>query len=117
MGAAHGGQILVSAATASLVGDPLPDGVQLVSLGEHRLRDLGGVETIYELRHPLLAVGFPPVRSLDTFRGNLPPQLSSFIGREREFARVVDALGARPGGDTDRGRGGWQDPAGPASGC
>jgi class 3 adenylate cyclase len=43
MGAAHGGQILVSGATASLVGDPLPDGARLVSLGECVTNAEGGV--------------------------------------------------------------------------
>ena len=37
--AAHGGQVLLSEATAVLVRDELPDGVTLHDLGEHRLKD------------------------------------------------------------------------------
>jgi class 3 adenylate cyclase len=92
MDAAHGGQILVSGATASLVWEQLPDGAELVSLGEYRLRDLGRPETIHELRHPGLARDFPRLRTLDTFRGNLPLQLSSFVGRERQLSLVVEAM-------------------------
>src|SRR5262245_21510846 len=44
MGAGHGGQVLVSVATHAVVGDRLPDGCQLVELGEFRLRDLGRPE-------------------------------------------------------------------------
>ena len=35
---------------------------------------------------------FASLTSLDAFPGNLPLQVSSFIGRERELARVVEAL-------------------------
>ena len=41
MTAAHGGQIVVSGATEILLRGQLPDGMELVDLGEHRLRDLG----------------------------------------------------------------------------
>ena len=34
------------------------------------------------------------MRSLDSFLGNLPLQVSSFVGRERELARGVEALGS-----------------------
>ena len=90
--AGHGGQVLVSGATASLVGGRLPDRAELLSLGEHRLRDLGQPEVLYQLCHPDLPRRFPPLRTLDAFPGNLPLQVSSFIGRERELARIVAAL-------------------------
>jgi predicted ATPase/class 3 adenylate cyclase len=92
MTAGHGGQVLVSGATAPLVGGRLPEGADLVALGEHRLRDLGRPEVLYQLSHPDLGERFPPLRTLDAFPGNLPLQVSSFIGREREVARVVAAL-------------------------
>ena len=92
MTAGHGGQVLVSGATAALVGGRLPEGAQLIALGEHRLRDLGRPELLYQLAHPDLPGRFPPLRTLDAFPGNLPLQVSSFIGREREVARIVAAL-------------------------
>src|SRR6516165_7318742 len=90
--AGHGGQVLVSGATASLVMDRLPTGAELIALGEHRLRDLGRPEVLYQLVHPELARVFPPLRTLDSFPGNLPLQVSSFVGRERELARGIEAL-------------------------
>src|SRR6185312_14187290 len=41
MSAAHGGQIVISGATETLVRGQLSDGTALLDLGEHRLRDLG----------------------------------------------------------------------------
>jgi hypothetical protein len=46
--AGHGGQVLISGATAALVADRLPAGVELVALGEHQLRDLGRPEELYQ---------------------------------------------------------------------
>jgi predicted ATPase len=90
--AGHGGQVLVSGATAALVTDRLPANVELVALGEHRLRDLGRPEVLYQLVHPDLARAFPPLRTLDSYPGNLPLPVSSFVGRHGELARVVKAL-------------------------
>jgi predicted ATPase/class 3 adenylate cyclase len=93
MSAGHGGQVLVSATTAAVVGERLPDGIELVALGEHRLRDLARPEVVYQLVHPGLAREFPALRSLDSYPGNLPLQASSFIGRQREQDKVAAALG------------------------
>jgi predicted ATPase/class 3 adenylate cyclase len=89
MSAAHGGQIVLSGATESLVRDALPDGVELMDLGEHRLRDLGRPLWVFQIGRE----EFAPLRTLDTFPGNLPAQVSSFIGRQAEVSRVVSALG------------------------
>jgi predicted ATPase/class 3 adenylate cyclase len=91
-GTAHGGQIVMSQATADLIGDRLPDGAALHDLGTHRLPDLGRPEVVYGLTHPDLPSTFPPLRSLDTSPGNLPMQLTSFIGRERELKFVAEGL-------------------------
>jgi predicted ATPase/class 3 adenylate cyclase len=82
--AAHGGQILVSQATAELVQETLPEGVALQDLGVHRLKDLQHPERIYQLAHADLPREFPPLRSLDRLPNNLPHQLTSFVGREQE---------------------------------
>ncbi|OBF95900.1 hypothetical protein A5790_06690 [Mycobacterium sp. 852002-51152_SCH6134967] len=94
MSAAHGGQILLSGATEPLVRDELPVGCQLADHGEHRLRDLGRPMKIFEIKRNGGHEGFPPLRTLDSFPGNLPAQVSSFIGRETEVARVASALEA-----------------------
>ncbi|MBM3458249.1 MAG: adenylate/guanylate cyclase domain-containing protein, partial [Armatimonadetes bacterium] len=91
----HGGQVLLSLATAELVRDHLPAGATLLGLGEHRLKDLGRPETVFQLRHPDLAPDFPPLRSLDNpeLKHNLPQQVTSFIGREKEIAEVKRLFG------------------------
>jgi len=79
--AGHGGQVLVSAATASLVGvDDLRD------LGEHRLKDLSAPERIYQLGRG----DFPPLATL--YQTNLPVPSTPFLGRERELAEVLGLL-------------------------
>jgi predicted ATPase/class 3 adenylate cyclase len=92
MAAAHGGQIVISGATESLVRDRLPDGVGLVDLREHRLRDLGQPVHVFQLSWTDRPDEFAPLRSLDAFPGNLPAQLSSFIGRQAEVSRIAAAL-------------------------
>jgi predicted ATPase len=79
--AGHGGQVLVSAATAVLVG---ADGLR--DLGEHRLKDLAAAERI----HQLGGIEFPPLKSL--YRTNLPVPATPFLGRVAELADVVGLL-------------------------
>jgi predicted ATPase len=88
---AHGEQILVSGVTAGIVRGALPDGMSLVDLGQHRLRDVAEMEHVFQLAHPELRTDFPPLNSLSNFRQNLPIQLTSFIGRkhERETVRTL----------------------------
>jgi predicted ATPase/class 3 adenylate cyclase len=93
MAAAHGGQILLSGATAALVRSELPDGATLIDLGEHQLRDLAGRMHIFQLAHPDLPQEFPALRLLEKFPGNLPVQVSSFIGREGELEQAAAVLG------------------------
>ncbi len=90
---AHAGQTLLTAVTASIVSDALPAGGWLRDLGAHRLRDLSAPERIFELRHAELPGDFPPLRSLDVLANNLPPQLTSFVGRSDELAAVERLLG------------------------
>src|SRR6516165_2911493 len=103
--AGHGGQVLVTKTTRDLAEGWLGGGFGLKRLGEFRLRDLAEPELIYQLTHPDLPLGFPPIRTLAERLGNLPLPVSSFIGRERELeqtaavlaqARVVTLTG--PGG-------------------
>lgn len=80
-GIAHGGQTLMSAATWELVQDDLPEAVDVHDLGEHRLKDLGRPERVYQLDIDGLDASFPPLASLDAVPNNLPVQLTDFIGR------------------------------------
>ena len=96
MGAGHGGQALVSGATELLVRDDLPEGCALVDLGEHRLRDLARPVRIFQLTGPGLPREFPPLRTLEAFAGNLPVQLSSFVGRAGELGQLAAVMARSP---------------------
>ena len=89
---AHGGQVVLSKTTRDLVCDRLPEGVDLLDLGVHRLRDIGRPEHVFGLLHPDLPVGFPPLRSLGSLSNNLPSELTSFVGRGAELAEVGELL-------------------------
>jgi predicted ATPase len=78
--AGHGGQVLVSAATAALVD------LELRDLGTHRLKDLIAAERIYQLGH----ADFPPLHTLGSTA--LPVATSALIGREREVSELVSLL-------------------------
>src|SRR5687767_13714045 len=76
MAAGHGGQILMSAATAARIGERLPDGADLEDLGEHRLKDLDRAERLLQVLHPGLPRDFPPLATLNRRPNNLPTQAS-----------------------------------------
>ncbi|MGZ3551993.1 MAG: adenylate/guanylate cyclase domain-containing protein [Vulcanimicrobiaceae bacterium] len=88
LGIGHGGQVLLSGAAADLISGDLPADVQLAHAGQHRLKDLEGVEHVYQLLAPDLRDDFPPLRSLEEFPNNLPLQLTSFIGRQDDLKRL-----------------------------
>jgi predicted ATPase/class 3 adenylate cyclase len=109
--AAHGGQVLVSGATAELLAGSLPTGARLKDLGLHRLKDLGRPEQVFQLEASFLVSDFPPLASLDNpeLPNNLPALLSAFIGREKELddlreliraSRLVTLTGAGGSGKT-----------------
>src|ERR671931_1923915 len=84
MSAGHGGQVLVSAATARL----LDSSADLTDLGEHRLKDLLAPERLYQLGD----VSFPPLKTL--YRTNLPVVTTPLVGRERELEEAGALLRA-----------------------
>ncbi len=92
--AGHGGQILLSDAVSGLAARDLPPGVSLRDLGSHRLKDLREPEHLLQVVHPDLPANFPPLKSLDVLPNNLPRQLTSFIGREKEMAEIKRLLSA-----------------------
>jgi predicted ATPase/class 3 adenylate cyclase len=91
-GVAHGGQVLLSDATRALATDALPAGTSLRDLGSHRLKDLREPERIAQLVIDGLPDTFPPLRSIDARPNNLPTQLTTFVGRDKELAEAADLL-------------------------
>jgi predicted ATPase/class 3 adenylate cyclase/Tfp pilus assembly protein PilF len=92
MSAAHGGQILISQSSFDLVQSHLPDDVMLRDMGEHRLKDLAHSQHLYQPVVADLPSEFPPLKTLDALPHNLPVQLTSFIGRQREVNDLKDHL-------------------------
>jgi predicted ATPase/class 3 adenylate cyclase len=82
MSAGHGGQVLVSETTRQLLGENR----QLVDLGEHRLKDLGAPQRLFQVGDG----DFPPLRTL--YRTNLPIQPTPLVGRRRELAEAGDLI-------------------------
>jgi predicted ATPase len=86
MAAGHGGQVLCSLATAALVeGD-----VDLLDLGEHRLRDMERPLHIFQVGPGT----FPALRTAEVTPGNLRAPPTSFVGRIAELAEVVSLVQA-----------------------
>jgi predicted ATPase/class 3 adenylate cyclase len=87
MAIGHGGQVLCSAATMELVRD---GEFAFSDLGQHRLRDLDRPMHVFQVG----AGSFPALGSLDRLPGNLPGQVTSFVGRQAEVAELVGVVGA-----------------------
>ena len=135
LAAGHAGQILASEATYGLLAGQQPGGVGLEDMGQHRLKNLGRAERVFQVTGPGLAEGFGPLRSLEgpALRHNLPSQATSFVGRAAEMAELRSLMsgGSRlvtvtgPGGDRQvpagvagSGRGGgWRRRWGVAGGA
>ena len=92
--AAHGGQVVVSDAVRALVMPGLDGRITLRGLGSHRLKDLREPQPLNQVVADGLRLDFPPLRSIDARPNNLPTQLTSFVGRERELAEAGGLLAA-----------------------
>jgi len=95
MSIGHGGQVLISETTMQIALEHLSNDVSALDLGYHRLKGLNRAEHIFQLHAPDLQRDFPALKSLTHATDNLPAQLTSFVGRERELAegrsRLEDA--------------------------
>jgi predicted ATPase/class 3 adenylate cyclase len=90
---AHGGQILVSNAAAALARERLEEGITLLDVGEHRLRDLDRPERVLQACADGVAREFPPLRSATPSLRGFPANRTRLIGRERLLAEIADRLG------------------------
>jgi predicted ATPase/class 3 adenylate cyclase len=94
MGAAHGGQVLLSQSTRDQVVRDLPAGVGLQELGQFHLKDITGLQELFQVVVPDLPSDFPPPSALSSLHPiqNLPSPSTSFVGREEEVAMVCERL-------------------------
>jgi predicted ATPase/class 3 adenylate cyclase len=89
--AAHGGQVVLTSATAELAGALLPEDVWLKDLGAHHLKDLPGPERVFQLAIKGLQEDFPALRSLGA-SSTLPTPTTPLVGREpavSELSRLI----------------------------
>ena len=93
----HGGQVLLTETVRRAIGGRLPEGVELIDLGKHRLRDLLEPEQVSQAGIDGLPAHFPPLKSLERHPTNLPVQPNALIGRDRDIADLhrllTDATG------------------------
>ncbi|HET9287366.1 MAG TPA: adenylate/guanylate cyclase domain-containing protein [Gaiella sp.] len=87
MSAAHGGQVVLSPTTVTLLE---PGSVALKELGQHRLKDLSTPIALHQLQLDGYPTDFPPLKTL--YRSNLPVPATPFLGRETELRTVVERL-------------------------
>jgi predicted ATPase/class 3 adenylate cyclase len=92
MSVGHGGQILLSQSTVDLAKSKLDNTTELRDMGERRLKDIAKPEHLYQLVAADLLSDFPPLTTLERSNHNLPLQLTSFIGRERELTEAKKLL-------------------------
>lgn len=91
MTAAHGGQVVLSEATAKLVAECLPSGVTIRDLGSHQLKDIASPERLFQLAIDGLRGEFPPLKTLGA-SSSLPRPATPLVGRESELAAELSAL-------------------------
>ena len=92
--AAHGGQVLCSAATAQLA-DKLPEDASLINLGLFQLRGFDGRERLFQLVADGLERSFPRPRTPAAAAHNLPNPPSSFVGRRVEVEELRELIASR----------------------
>lgn len=92
--AGHGDQVLLSQATHDLLEEEIEQrSVDVVDLGEHRLKDLSRPQHLFQLTvRDAARRDFPPLRTLDSRRTNLPVEATSLMGRDEEVREIVSLL-------------------------
>lgn len=105
MSTAYGGQILLGNTSAELVRGELPTNISLRDMGKHKLKGLLDSVRLWQIIAPDLQQDFAPLQSLNTIPNNLPAQVTSFVGRDKEVAEVKILLTSGPGRPESSGTG------------
>jgi predicted ATPase/class 3 adenylate cyclase/DNA-binding CsgD family transcriptional regulator len=92
MSAGHGGQILVSSTAENLLREQVPEHITLRNMGLQKFAGVPSPVRVFQVIAPDLPTEFLPLRTIDNLPNNLPTQLTSFVGRERELADVKRLL-------------------------
>lgn len=89
--AAHGSQVVMSEATATLVGGSLPPGVSMRDLGSHQLKDITQAQHVFQLVFDGLQADFPPLKTVGA-SSSLPRPATPLVGRDGELAQLAALL-------------------------
>jgi predicted ATPase/class 3 adenylate cyclase len=92
MSIGYGGQILLSNSSFELLRGELPSNVSLRDMGKHRLKSLINPEHLWQVIVPDLLQDFPALQTLNKVPNNLPVQLTSFVGREKEIEEIKQEI-------------------------
>ncbi len=92
MSVASGGQMLVSKSVYDGVESSLNGELSFKDFGDRSLKDLVEAVHLYQIVSDGIPSDFPPIKSLDPRRNNLPIELTTFIGREKEIAQIKEML-------------------------
>ena len=92
MSAGHGGQVLVSNTAENLLREQLPQSMSLRDMGMQKFAGGSAPTRVFQIIASDLPTEFPPLRTVDNLPNNLPTQLNSFVGREKEMADVKRLL-------------------------
>ena len=85
----------VGATAAALSSTSSRTGATLRDLGEHRLKDLGRAERLFQLAHAGLPSSSRRSSTLDLRPNNLPTETSAFVGRDAELRAIRERLRRR----------------------
>lgn len=92
MSAGYGEQILLSDTTEKLLREISSKDASFRDIGEHKFKGVPYPVHVFQVIAPDLQTEFPPLRTIDIHPNNLPTQLTSFVGREKELADVEKLL-------------------------
>jgi class 3 adenylate cyclase len=85
---ARGGNVLMSETTRALVGSALPDGVEVIPLGERHLKGIDEPERVYELEIEGVAVADAPQPAR-------PPETPDRESKEKQYEKRFERFGER----------------------
>ncbi len=91
VGAAHGGQVIVSPATREAAGEP--DGIGFLGLGRFRVRDFDEPIELFQVTARGLATEFPASRAVPAEGHNVVRRQNAFVGRAVDLEGVGELVG------------------------
>lgn len=89
---ASGGEIVICEATSALIAKEFLQDAEVVELGTFRLKDVPGPEKLFGVRIKGVEIGYRHISIEETAPHNIPPRLTTFLGRETEIEHLKAAI-------------------------